>query len=307
MPPSSAIALGSPVAALEESRDRLPIEVARLLAASPGPAAEYAWEAFVARYSGLLLKVSFNFAPGYDGALDRYAFMLDELHRSNCRRLRGFAADGRGRFSTWLAVVARRLCLDHYRHLHGRFRGTGQSGGRQSLVQAARRGLAQLDGAQDLAQLPAPLPMDPADGMDERDRQEALARAVAQLPAGDQLLLRLRFEQELTAREMAAILGLPSPFHIYRRLETVFRQVRARLDRVPGSRPPDERAGGAAAWPTGKPSDGKRSKGGKPAGRAPVSNPSGSSPSAARSSLGKLSRGPERRKCVANVRRRGTG
>jgi RNA polymerase sigma factor (sigma-70 family) len=237
MPSSSAIALEPPDPVAEESRDRIPIEVARLLAAAPGVPTEYAWEAFVARYSGLLLKVSFTFARGYDGALDRYAFMLDELRRSSCRRLRGFAADGRGRFSTWLAVVARRLCLDHYRRLHGRFRGTGPEGGRRSLVQAARRGLAQLDGAHDLAQLPAPLLMDPADGMDQRDREEALARAVAQLAAADQLLLRLRFEQELTGREMAAVLGLPSPFHVYRRLDAVFRQVRDQLDRASGVAP----------------------------------------------------------------------
>jgi RNA polymerase sigma factor (sigma-70 family) len=230
MPRSSAIPLSDPDAPEGESRDRVPAEVARLLVAGPGAAADYAWEAFVARYSGLLLKVSFTFAPGYDGALDRYAFMLDELRRSDCRRLRAFAADGRGRFSTWLAVVARRLCLDHYRRQHGRFRAAVPGGSRRSLVQAARRGLSQLDGGErDPSQLPAPWPVDPADGMDERDRREALRRAVERLSPGDQLLLRLRFEQELTAREMAAVLGLPSPFHVYRRLEAVFRLVRTHL------------------------------------------------------------------------------
>jgi RNA polymerase sigma factor (sigma-70 family) len=300
MPPSSAIALRSADPVAEESRDRIPVEVARLLAADPGPATDYAWEAFVARYSGLLLKVSFTFAQGYDGALDRYTFMLDELRRSNCRRLRGFAADGRGRFSTWLAVVARRLCLDHYRHLHGRFRGTGPDGGRRSLVQAARRGLAQLDGTHDLAQLPAPMSMDPADGMDERDRQEALSRVVATLPPGDQLLLRLRFEQELTAREMAAVLGLPSPFHVYRRLEAVFRQMRAQLGQgsVPAAAGP---AAGSGAAPAG------RSPGGAPgshaSGRTGIIPPRATAPAAAQEPSGKVRPAAEGRKCASSGRR----
>jgi len=42
---------------------------------------------------------------GHDGALDGYAYMLEELAVTDCQRLRKYAADGRGRFSTWLAVV----------------------------------------------------------------------------------------------------------------------------------------------------------------------------------------------------------
>jgi RNA polymerase sigma factor (sigma-70 family) len=218
-----------------ESRDRMPPEVARLLEAPPGPAADEAWSAFVAAYSGLLLRVSSMFARGYDGTLDRYAFMLDELRRSDCRRLRTFAADGRGRFSTWLAVVARRLCLDHHRQQHGRFRGVVPAGSHRSLTQAARRGLSNLDGAiHDLSKLPAPLPLDPTDELDERDRRAALRHAVELLPPGDQLLLRLRFEEDLTAREMATALGLPSPFHVYRRLDAIYGMVRATL--TPGAR-----------------------------------------------------------------------
>ena len=72
-----------------------------------------------------------GFGPGYDDALDPYAYMLDALRRDGCRRLRGFCANGRGRFSTWLVVVARRLCLDHHRLPVGRRRagpGVGPAG-----------------------------------------------------------------------------------------------------------------------------------------------------------------------------------
>ena len=106
-----------------ESREARPEQLTRLLAAEPGPAAEAAWASFLDAYSGLLLRVARAFWPGYDGALDGYAYMLEELRRKDCQRLRKYAADGRGRFSTWLAVVARRLCLDQYRRRYGRFRG----------------------------------------------------------------------------------------------------------------------------------------------------------------------------------------
>src|SRR4051794_39868749 len=96
----------NPSEPLDECRDALPPPVARLLTAAPGPEADHAWAAFLTGYSALLLRVASAFAPGYDGALDRYAYMLDELRRNDCRRLRAYAADGRGRFSTWLTVVA---------------------------------------------------------------------------------------------------------------------------------------------------------------------------------------------------------
>src|SRR4051794_34105194 len=94
-----------------ESLDSIPSEVARLIRAGAGPDRDEAWAAFVAAHSTTLMQVASAFSPGYDGALDRYAYMLDELCRQDCRRLRRFVADGRGRFSTWLTVVARRLCL----------------------------------------------------------------------------------------------------------------------------------------------------------------------------------------------------
>jgi RNA polymerase sigma factor (sigma-70 family) len=211
-----------------ESRDHLPSELSRLLEAAPGQARDEAWAAFVACYSGLLLRVATAFAPGYDGALDRYAFMLDELRKADCRRLHKFAADGRGRFSTWLTVVARRLCLDHHRRQHGRFRGEVPPGSARTLARTARRELTRLDAAEhQLAQLAAGPELDPTDEIEDRDRRAVLRRAIGQLPPGDRLMLRLRFEQDLTAREMATVLGLPSPFHVYRRLDAIYLALRA--------------------------------------------------------------------------------
>ena len=73
--------------------------------------------------------------------------------------------------------------------------------------------------------------------LDTARRREMLERAVTQLPPADCLLLQLRFEQELTAREIALILGLPTPFHVYRRLEAVCGTLRAALT-APATRRP---------------------------------------------------------------------
>jgi DNA-directed RNA polymerase specialized sigma subunit len=80
-----------------------------------------------------------------------------------------------------------------------------------------------------MSDLPDPALRDPAEEMDERDRRTALRHAVAKLAPGDQLLIRLRFEQGLTAREIAPLLGLPTQFHVYRRLETICGIVRDQL------------------------------------------------------------------------------
>jgi RNA polymerase sigma factor (sigma-70 family) len=244
MPGSPTIAFGYP-ASPPETPDRLPAVVAELLVAD-GPATEPAWAAFVGCYSGLLLRVAAAFAPGYDGALDRYAFMLDELQRAGYRRLRGFAADGRGTFSTWLAVVARRLCLDHYRRQFGRFRGDVVAGrSKAGLDRACRRNLSRLEGGpEDLSQLPTPSPTDPVDELDQRERCAALRRALGSLAPRDQLLLRLRFEHDLTARAIAAMLGLPSPFHVYRRLDSIYGVMRNLIG---------QNRNGGAAFPVGDP------------------------------------------------------
>jgi RNA polymerase sigma factor (sigma-70 family) len=216
-----------------ERNDLLPPALARLVASGSHPAGEADWQDFVERYSRLLLRVAFAFAPGYDGAMDRYVFILEELRKEDYGRLRRFAADGRGRFSTWLVVVARRLCLDHYRRRYGRTRGSSPAGQTMGPARLARRRLNDLAGSEvtvdSMADQSQP---DPLDTLDEADRGHALGRALDELEPADRLLLKLRFEQDLSAREIAALLGMPTPFHVYRRARTICALLRARLNRT---------------------------------------------------------------------------
>src|SRR5690348_13892049 len=82
-----------------------------------------AWKIFVSEYSRLLLHVTRSITSSHDDAMDAYAFVLEQLHTDDYRRLREFASNPRSKLSTWLVVVARRLCLDLHRHRYGRRRG----------------------------------------------------------------------------------------------------------------------------------------------------------------------------------------
>ncbi|HKU63377.1 MAG TPA: sigma-70 family RNA polymerase sigma factor [Gemmatimonadales bacterium] len=221
-----------------ESTTSIPEEVRRLLDAAPGPGVDQAWGAFVAVYSALLLRAAALHGADYDAVLDRYTYMLDELRRDDCRRLRRFVADGRAGFSSWLSVVARRLCFDHHRSRYGRSHRPGTPGGRHSAALASRRQLADLRSAvEDLETVEDSgyKPLD--DALDEQKREELLARAVSLLPSADRALLRLRFEQELSAREIALRVGYPTPFHVYRRLQSICACLRAGITASGGRGP----------------------------------------------------------------------
>jgi DNA-directed RNA polymerase specialized sigma subunit len=83
-----------------------------------------------------------------------------------------------------------------------------------------------LDAIADLAQL------DPLEAVDHADRGRALQQAPDELEPGDRLLLKLRYEQDLTVREIAALLDLPTAFHVYRRARAICALLRVRLTRL---------------------------------------------------------------------------
>jgi RNA polymerase sigma factor (sigma-70 family) len=196
----------------------------RLLAAPQGPAREGAWAEFVAAYSRLLLYVAGQAGGGHDQVMDRYAYLLHELRRDDLRRLRSYAQDGRSQVSTWLVVVARRLCLDHHRQRYGR------TGAGTVETRRHRRELADLLTGDAELEL---MPMDESGGPELTLRRQELARslraALATLPTEDRLLLRLRFQDELPVAEIAPLLKLPTIFHVYRRLNATLDRLRATL------------------------------------------------------------------------------
>lgn len=205
-----------------------PRELAVLLDGSDPESRDRAWSSFLARYSDLLLRVARRFGGGYDAAMDRYEHVLERLRADDFKRLRAYRArDGSG-FESWLVVVARRLCLDHTRARYGRAR---QGETRETAERRAmRRRLAKLTGLElEEELLAAPRTANPERRLRERELQEALDAALAELPARERLLVTLRFEDERPVREIREILGLPSVFHVYRRLDRALEALRLRL------------------------------------------------------------------------------
>ena len=216
-------------------RPSLPPTVAILLAAATDDERDAAWADFLAEYSRLVLHVARARGGDGDAAMDRYAWVLDALRHDGHRRLRAFAAEGRGSFTTWLVAVVRRLCVDEHRHRYGRPQGGAPERGGGSAW--SRRELVDLVGA---ALEPDEL-TDSADTPDlalvRAEERAALAEVLARLDPAERLLLRLRYEDGLSVPEIARLQRAPSPFHVYRRLGQLLDRLRAALQRV-GVDPP---------------------------------------------------------------------
>lgn len=211
-------------------RGALPAPLSSLLAASDSQTRDDAWAAFLSSYSVLIMRVARLLGGGDDAEMDRYAFALDQLRRDDHRRLRQYAADGRGEFTTWLVLVVRRLCLDEHRRRYGRRQSDADVA---SARHAERRRLADLLGvAPELAEVSAPETDEADANVRAIELSDALAAALAKLDVSDRLLLRLRFADGLSVPHIARIVRAPSAAHVYRRLERLFATLKMMLRQV---------------------------------------------------------------------------
>ncbi len=164
----------------------------------------------------------------YDAAMDAYTYLVEQLRRNDFQRLRGYACDGRSKFTTWLVVVARRLCVDHIRQRYGR---AAEPELTSPPARSVRRQLVdlltdELDPSRMAADASAD---DPETRLRQDDLRGALEAALTCLEPRDRLLVKLRFDDALPAREIGQIMGFATPFHVYRRLNTLLERLRAAL------------------------------------------------------------------------------
>lgn len=201
-----------------------PPEVVRLIGAPTPGERDAAWSHWVDTYSKLLLHVARSLAADHDDAMDAYTRVLEQLRADDFARLRSYVPEERTKFSTWLVVVVRRICVDHFRHHYGRPRAS-----EISEEQTLRRRLQALAG-EDVELSAIAATTAGADANLERDETlAALDDAVAALDASDRLILELRFADGLSAAEIARLLRLATPFHVYRRLDAITASLRSRL------------------------------------------------------------------------------
>lgn len=207
---------------------RLPEEVDILLRSDLQADRDAAWESFVASHSRLILHVARSVTRDADEAMDAYAWTLEHLRADGGRRLRGFSEGNGTLFTTWLVVVVRRLCLDFLRHARGRRPKTDRGTATDGWYELRRR-LNDLVGEPlELDRLES-AEADPSLAAEARERNAALCTAVASLAPADRLLLALRFEDGLSASEIARVMRFPSQFHVYRRLAKLMADLRAHL------------------------------------------------------------------------------
>ena len=186
-----------------------------------------AWTDFVQEYTRLLLHVARESSQDRDEAMDAYANILEKLREDGCRRLRAYSAHPQSQFTTWLVVVARRLCIDYHRQKYGlTCRGSNPEGdNRQTRRKLENLGdsVAIDDTVCDRNEIDVGLEFEKAE---ERSKLEAVTSS---LTPADRLLLTLRFEDELSASEIANILGMPSQFHVYRRLKCILAELKKQI------------------------------------------------------------------------------
>jgi RNA polymerase sigma factor (sigma-70 family) len=213
--------------------DALPAALTRLLDAPDPGGEDTAWREFVVTYSTLLFQVARSTATTRDAAMDTYTFVLEQLREQRCRRLRAYVARDGARFSTWLIVVSKRLCVDFHRRRYGRPQGTteAQPHASSSVEHSARRRLVDLTAeAIDPDMIADPDARDPEAELRLGQLRRALAIALDALEPADRLLLAMRFEDQRSAAEIARAMSFPTPFHVYRRLNRLLEELRARLE-----------------------------------------------------------------------------
>lgn len=193
------------------------------------PPTDESWAAFAREYTALLMHVARSTSRSRDEAMDAYTYLLDRLSNDSCRRLRGYVADPKSKFTTWLVVVARRLCVDHYRIKYGRLR--NEESKRERTRLGLRRRIEDLETSDEFADaIPDDNPGSAADQVERTELSSELRKLVVSLDPSDRLLLTLRFDDGLSAAEIAGILRYPSQFHVYRRINSVLADLRAALE-----------------------------------------------------------------------------
>jgi RNA polymerase sigma factor (sigma-70 family) len=201
-----------------------PTELNRILAATDGRSRDSAWDDFAVIHSRLLLNTARSLTRDHDVAMDSYAHILGALRADQFRRLREYVPDAQTKFTTWLVVVARRLCLDFLRHRYGRSAKTED--GVASGERRTRGDLVDLVSSADPDHQPTPAH---GSSLEADEIRRALADLTNGLEVEDRLLLKLRFDDGLSAPEIARLLGFPTPFHVYRRLNALYARLRGGL------------------------------------------------------------------------------
>ena len=204
----------------------------RLLEAEDPAGRDSAWAEFVAEYSRLILHVARSVCGNHDAAMDGYAYVLEHLCGDDFSRLRAFVADGRSEFSTWLLVVAQRLCFDYQRKRYGRSRPREGRAAFAEEESQVRVRLVDLIGENvEITGIVDENGLDPERAVRVKQVHAAVESALGALSPRERLLIKLRFEDGCSDPEIAQNLELPTRWHAYRLMSETLNKMKTSLSR----------------------------------------------------------------------------
>lgn len=238
-----------------------------------GSRVEISWKQFLTAYSNLFLKVIWQLDKDRDSVMEKYLFVCQKLAANDFAILRKFQREYGSNpptFSTWLAAVARNLCIDAHRSTHGRrqlprsvarllplkrrvfqlhyWKGHSREEIQQMLASEASAGaiadaFEQLDDVLEgsraqLRDSHIHVPLDDefeAGGQsndDEKEITEWMERWLGELPPQERMILRLRFWEEMTAKEIAAGMNMENEQRVYTILRSALKQLKQKATRT---------------------------------------------------------------------------
>ena len=209
---------------------QIPESLSALLKATDDVARERAWDSLVLEFNGLLMHVARRQGGGHDATMERYVHIVRGLRENDFRRLRKYQATSGARFTTWLLVVCSRLCLDEYRSRYGRLQSGSDAAAENNLQRRRLVDLVSDEVALDT--LEAAGTSEPDALLQQAELSDRLQAALEALSTSDRLLLRFRFEDDLSVPKIARLLGEESPFAVYRRLDRILRILRTSLTKA---------------------------------------------------------------------------
>lgn len=233
---------------------------------SGGRESESAWRAFLRQYSNLFLKVIWQFEHEHDEAMEKYLFVCSRLAANGFALLRKYdtSLETRPSLAAWLTVVVRNLCVDQHRAKHGRRRypkallrlseydrkvfelyywkrysieeiehqiQDNRNGGVASSLLRIEEVLTHAS-AHLAATASPPVTLSYDENMlvpvDDDDMPDTDVHAwLASLPKQERLVVRLRFWEDLTAKEIAAMMKIVPEQRVYSILRSALGRLRA--------------------------------------------------------------------------------
>ena len=257
--------------------------ITQLLEGLSSPDAQPAWEVFLLQYSAILYQSVQASMQDADEIADCFVYACEQLAKDDFRRLLRFKPDGAASFTTWLRVVARNLCFDWQRKVHGRPRPFKSVQGLSALELAAyhsryerrlsrdetleglranwpatkmddliemenrienflnplqrwilntrQQGRVEITSWSDsedsepvTAELIDPAPNPEAIVLDDQQRT-TLHECLAVLSDEERLVVRLRFDEELSLKEISRLIGLGDPQRVHRLLSAILHKL----------------------------------------------------------------------------------